>query len=241
MPTPAKRQVQADDTVQVNPSETSGPLVDAFLSQAPLFPAFLGVSIKNRMANRQSLQRIIPWVYKHSHTAMIVIGDYPHRHNLVALRGLSPHDALKKAMADGSRVFRTALDIVNTIEAEPGFTVCSAADLIETVDCRSILQTVARYFDRGGVFVRDVLQAVSDYANRAHPGSPKGHATRTLPILKDYMLEEIAMFLHIYRLGYSIEVYPGADMPIMRKIARAAYPTFPYTVPERTHVSIQVG
>ncbi len=234
-----EREERRDSAVRIHEKETSGPLVEAFLAGESPCPAFLGVSIKNKMANRRTLCEAIPWLSWHASAALVVIGDYPHRHNLVALRGFSPHGALKKAIADGSRALKTARDIARDIgNGNP--VVCSAADLIETVECRSVLQSLSAYFNQGGGFVKDVLQAALSYAAHARPDLPRSHATQVLPILKDYMLEEVAMFLHLHHLGYAVEVYLGADLPIMKNIALGRYPGFPYACPERTHVSIQV-
>lgn len=227
--------------MHVRESETSGPLVDAVLAGGRSCPAFLGVSIKNKMANRRALSEAIPWLQKHVSNGLILIGDYPHRHNLVALRGLSPHGALTKAIADGSRALRTARAIVDEIDAGSTMIVQSAADVIETAQCRSILRALSRYFDNGHVFVKDVLDAARDYTVRACPAFPRSHALKILPILKDYILEELAMFLTLYKTGYLVEVYLGPDLPIMRKIATGCYAGFPFKCPERTHISLDIS
>ena len=57
--------------------------------------------------------------------------------------------------------------------------------------------------------------------------------------LAEYVLEEIAMFISLYKQGYHIEVYSGADMPIMKGIVAGKYRGILHECPLRTHVSIQ--
>lgn len=237
---PAERQAPTTG-IELVRSESSGPLVEAFVAGRRPCPAFLGISLKNKMANKRALAKMIPWLAERATRSLIVIGDYPHRHNLVALRGLSPHGALQKAMADGTRTLRYAREITAACNGESSVTVHSAADFIETSGCRDTLRRLTAYFHEGGPFVDQVVSAAVRYANRACPELPAAHANCVLPTLKDYVLEELAMFLHLYDLGYLVEVYPGPDLPLMRNLATSAYERFPFQCPDRTHISIAVA
>ena len=194
--------------------------------------------MKNKMSNRRVLEIVIPWLHARASAAKVVVGDYPHRHNLVVLNGRSPDEALQKTIKDGRRALNAASAIVKEIGAESTITVCSAKDLIEDDKCRRIQHELTRYVDAEESFERDVLDDTLAYVNRVCPDFDKNKKHEASISLKEYIIEEIAMFLHLYYLGFLIEVYHGSDIPIMRKIAMSAYPDFPFACPKRTHVSI---
>lgn len=225
--------------IQVVDADTSGPYVLPFLQGQLPSSAFIGLSLKNRMANRRCLEELIPWVRERAGRVLVVVGDYPHRHNLMALRGLPADEALSKAMRDGRRTLRAARSVVSARCSGGGVTVCSASELIETASCRTILRTLETYYEAGGQFVHDVLSAAMRYARRA-AGPARFEMDEALPRLKQYLLEEIAMFLHLSSTGFDVEVYPGPDLGLMQAIAQASYDSFPFSCPHRTHIAVSV-
>lgn len=58
--------------------------------------------------------------------------------------------------------------------------------------------------------------------------------------LREYMIEEVALYLYLYQQGFTTEIYPGRDMKVLRKIAANQYRGFPYDFSERTHISVAV-
>lgn len=231
-------------SVEVVDAETSGPLATPFLRVERPAPGFLGVSVRNRMSNRAALQALIPWFMERVTSGCIVIGDYPHRHNLNAIRGLCPESALRKAMAAGRRPRKTAESIVASSQDIGRINVISAADVIETTSCRAKHHAISHYYNSNALagtdFVRDVLRSALQYAQRVQPDLPRSHIASVLPVLKDYVLEELAMFLELHSLGHFVEVYPGPDLRLMRRIARREYIEFPVFCAERTHISVKV-
>ena len=226
--------------VDVVEAETSGPLVAPFLRGAPRFATFVGVSIKNRMSNKRRLALLIPWALQRSGSLSIVVGDYIHRFNYMAVEGLPPADAAQKAFSSGKRALRAARSILSEARAEDRAVVLSSLDLTGTIECQAIYKDVLRYYDRNATFVSDVTEEVSSFLSRTcqdHDITTGGR----LEVLKSYVLEEIAMFLHLYNTGHLVEIYPGPDLAIMRNIAAGHYDDFPFQCPHRTHVSVCVS
>jgi len=59
--------------------------------------------------------------------------------------------------------------------------------------------------------------------------------------LVEYLLEEIAVLLHLHaNAGIPIEVHHGPDLPVMRKVASGLYPGDPFSIPERTHIAVEL-
>jgi len=234
---PDRDDLTEEDGVHLLPEQTSGPFVEAFLRASPPSPCFLGLSIRNKMSNRSRLEVLIPWVARRAHTLTVVIGDYIHRHNLIAFNEMQISEAARKAFALGSRATRAARRILS---GRTGCRVLSSADLTETPGCKQILKAVSEYYASEPTFMRDVTAEVTAFAARALPKSTAARTGHLLTVLKDYVLEEISMFLYLYDCGHAVEVYPGADLTIMRSIALGLYPRFPVPCPWRTHISVNV-
>ena len=227
-------------TMRVVLENTSGPLADAFCSGHVRPPCFLGVSLMNKMANRRDLSVIIPWIADRAGPTKIVIGDFIDRHNRMAFEHLGFSVAAEQALRKGRRATRYAHEIVAQHGLQDRVQILSSAQLTETSECKTITDEMSRYYAKGDLFAQDVVQEIRAYLERSSRGEMEG-ATQTFELMKRYVLEELSMFICLYQAGVHVEVYPGADLAVMRRIAEGAYHRFPYTCPKRTHISIQVS
>lgn len=238
------RAVKTHPAVIVDQTETSGPLVEEFLAGHRTTACFIGLSVRNRMANRGSLRNLLPWALslaqKNSLPVRIVVGDYLTRHNLIALDGYDLTKASEKALKLGDRPRRYAREIVRELGVEHAVLVQSCRDLLGTTRCGAIVSTLNAYARSNRRFADDLAEEARRFVARRDIAEENGADDALIHQLVCYVVEETAMFLLLYEMGYRVEIYPGADLRIMRLIATGAYREFPFPCPERSHVAVQL-
>lgn len=223
---------------------TTGPLIQQFLAGHRTAACFIGLSVCNRMANRRSLRELLPWVLrlaqKNSLPVRIVVGDYLSRHNLMAFDGHDPAKAGTKALKLGERPRRYAREIVRELGVENTVLVQSCGELLRSTRCAAIVSMLNAFAGSNPRFAWDLAEEARSFIRRRNITGKNAADEALVQQLVCYVVEETAMFLLLYEMGYRVEVYPGPDLRIMRLIATGAYPGFPCPCTERSHVAVQL-
>ena len=238
------RAAESRATVIVDRPETTGPLIEQFLAGHKTTACFIGLSVRNRIANRRSLRVLLPWVLrlaqKNSLPVRVVVGDYLSRHNLIALDGHNPTEAGAKALKLGDRPRRYAREIVRELGVENAVLVQSCGELLGSTRCAAIVSTLKAFAGSNPRFAHHLAEEARRFIARRRITGKNAADEALIQQLVCYVVEETAMFLLLYEMGYRVEVYPGPDLRIMRLIATGAYPGFPFPCPERSHVAVQL-
>ncbi|MCG8093092.1 MAG: tRNA-dependent cyclodipeptide synthase [Candidatus Thiodiazotropha endolucinida] len=233
-----------DHIISIVDEETSGPLAQRFIDRS-LGDAkvFVGICIYSPLSNYRYLKEYIPWVLSHASRTLIVIGDYVERYNDPTWKKGSEEIASKKVLARGRKI-RSGIERV--LKEFPEYMDCVQIgnwyDDILTYEFKKIHHEVVSAYQSDLNFQKDVDVAVLSYLN----SSRRAKDLRLAPNYKSreascaYILEEISYFIFTILNDYYIEVYPGKDMRIMRKISEGSYKSLNYDLTKRTHVSIQV-
>ena len=227
-----------NQTIEVVNAYTSGPLVKSFLARQKPAPSFLGVSIRNKMSNKSHLRVLIPWLLARSEKTCIVIGDHIHRMNFMAFDGLSHSEANLKAFNAGKSVTKCLRSIISGLQINGTVEILSSAAITETPECQNLLRNILTYYHLNHPFSEHVEKELADFLYRVP--SDRQPPKETYGLLKDYILEELAMFLYLYSAGFKIEVYPGPDLRLMQNVVLGSYSNFPFSCSERTHIAVRI-
>ncbi len=223
-------------------TESSGPLVRGFWNgQRPA--AFVGVCLNHRMSTASFLSTFLPWVAERTSRLLVLVFDYLERHNEIVFNGLPESEAAERVMKRGEAAAdscRSALRGEGLAEGQDFF-LRSYRDEIETPGYKALHQSVSDAFAHNPAFAEDVRSSASEFVARMDSAKPKRFRNHTpqrdTHRLHEYLLDEIAMYLHLFQAGYTVEVYPGPDSPVLQNIALGKYGIFPEYA-ERTHVSV---
>ena len=229
--------------IEINYSETRGTNVDDFRNLGTNLSCFIPICIYSFMASRVFLQDYIPWVVSSCSKSKIIIGDYLERHNIMVFNSISEDEAICKAKKRGDKIRRIIDSILPTIESNNSVTVCSCRDEIETLGCKRIADNIQTFATNNPSFEADLNEQTQLMLNGTQRLSKPHHAeisTNSMTQLHNYMVEELALYIHLYNQGITTEIYPGRDMKILRKIASDQYEGFPYDFINRTHISVAV-
>lgn len=229
--------------IDINLSQTCGPNVEDFLNPQPKSSCFIPICLYSFMANRLFLQEYLPNVISRCLRAKILICDYLERHNIMAFNSLSEDAATEKAKIKGEKIAQIIADVLELSGYKNGVQYYSCRVDIERDKCRSIAQALRQFVGSNDRFKADLDEQVQLMINGTRRLSNLTSSSITSSMmnqLREYMIEEVALYLYHYQQGYTTEIYPGRDMKVLRKIASGQYAYFPYDFSERTHISVSV-
>lgn len=201
--------------------------------------AFLGVSLKNRMSNPPNLRNSILWLARYVPFSLVVIGDMYYRHNLMALRKMSLESATEAAIKEGRRIQRVALRAIEDFGFSDRVEVITAAQLMGWDDYSPMLQMVRELFAASNEFAEDARSSAREYLGRVDPAGSGDHGK--LNVLKEFVLEEVALSLQLYAQGFILDVYPGDDLHALQGITSGRYPGSPFRCTGRTFISLDLS
>ncbi len=218
---------------------TNGTLVEAF-EAAVKVPCFLGLSPRTSYLGASKLTAVLTWLIPRCSRLIIIEGSFVARWNLAA-NGSLREDEVRRAA--GLKHQRARQRLARVLRNVPGSHIASVMDWTAEIEkCRfqALLSSVKGYFACNAKFKEMIEAIVSPRIARRPASRPQYRCPEKGQILRQYVFEEIAMFLHLYGLGYWVEVYPGHDLPILQMIGTGAFPDFPVSCPLRTHISIRL-
>ncbi len=229
--------------VEINYSETSGPNTEVFLNGSNSLACFLPICPYSFMANRAFLEEYLPWILKRCSRATVIIGDFLERHNIMALKQVSEAEAVSKAEKRGRKIERIIESLLSEIEIDATVVLDSCRPDIESAECRKIVQTIREYCGQNPLFRTDVENQTHLMLRRSQRASIRRISsidTATMNQFREYMIEELALYILLYQRGYTTEVYPGRDIKVLRSMATNQYPDFLCDFSKRTHISVAV-
>lgn len=222
-------------TFVINQGETSGPEVAAFEAGRLEHGVLVPLCPYSFMINKSFLSEYLPWVASLVGKSHIFIGDYWERHNIMLQDGVDERAALRKAMQYGDKVRSTIAGILDRNSLHHAFEVIDVQGVCGERPYLDILDALVEYSNSNREFQEEVLGTAKGYLIRKSPTifmKPDSIASSSA-----YVFEELAFYLYANTKGWGVEVYPGADLPILRKIFGGRYAGFPIETRPRTHIS----
>jgi tRNA-dependent cyclodipeptide synthase len=230
----------ARDLPRVVMNESYGPKLEDVIAGKRPAPAFLAVSLKNKMSNRSHLSRTISWISAHAPRAIVVIGDIFYRHNLMALREMPADTAHSKALRDGKKVTRTAASVIDDLGLGDRVTVITAAELTSRADYLPFLEATQKLYGSNQLYAEDVDATARGFLDRVKPDANAEQAAEMVDRLKHFVLEEVAVSLQLYAAGFIVDVYPGPDLLALRRITAGHHVEEGLCCPDRTYVALEL-
>lgn len=176
---------------------------------------YMPVSMNNRLIRDSvALSEILGWIFEHADSCDAIIGDYLHRHNIM-MDGTDEAKSitLSKKLGDG---------LVELLQSKmkdfPGkvLNIRPVKEFYERLDVfNSKLNYYLGLYDNNAVFHEEIQFLIHQFLERqGHiDGSPK-----QIELCKLYILEELVVFEMLAEEGCNINIYPGKQLRVFKKI-----------------------
>lgn len=199
--------------------------------------AYVGLSLSNKISTSESsLAKIFEWTSENSNSFEIFIGDYCHRHNLEGIDGLEQDVALKKAIQDGKVISNRVSAVLEKLGNSKS-KIILASELKDNVDFIQYLETMKKLYEQNTLFRNLIEKATYEFFKRIAPQSTISQTTQEYS--RDYQLEELSFFQILSLQGYSMNIYPGAHIPIMKDIVNKEFKGLIPSLEELTLVELR--
>jgi len=225
----------------INPSETNGALAGQVVDEKQPVKAIIPICPYSFAANRRFLKGYLAAISRFCESGLVVVGDYLERTNIAVFDNVSLEDATEKALARGRKISRFVEEAVEQGGLGENLRIISCQEYVESEAFRQIVEELDEYQRNNPEFEKDVLRQTEIMAGNTTrvPGARKPFSKDEIVRLSRYLIEEIALYICLYREGYFVEFYPGRDLFILRQMAEGQYKEFPFEYTKRTHISVQ--
>jgi tRNA-dependent cyclodipeptide synthase len=184
--------------------------------------AFVGISLNNKtMASSNLLGLIFDWTHCNVGKFDLLVGDYLNRYNYQAFDGETEISAVAKAKQAGVEARKRLAPLISSPGSYENAAIISTATLCEHSAFTSRRAHFMRYYSDNSEFRGIVQEGVDAFLTRRHPQAANVPAIRDYCVA--YQLEELVMFEQLARDGYGVFVYPGAQLPIMKRLVSKSF------------------
>lgn len=212
-------------------------LPNAFLGNR----CYLGISVGNPSIMSPKLQCIFRWIDQHFDNCKILIGDYLHRTNEYIFYGKGLTDAIEKCRLLGV-IIQQQIESCMDIEIAYKFEMIHWENfLASTTEFTLELQHLRRYYNNNSLFKEAIHQSSELYIEKQIRNRqlyiPKEEAVL---ISIDYLLEEMAVFSVLAKMGYVTQIYPGEILPVLKSLNKGIYPDFKSNLKHAKYIEINI-
>jgi tRNA-dependent cyclodipeptide synthase len=179
--------------------------------------AFIGISLNNKtMEAPHLLNAIFDWTKQNVGAFDLLVGDSLTRHNYRAFDGQTEGAAFERAMKSGEEAKKFLESLLATAESNFSAEVISSYSLCEQRVFSNRLDHFERCYANNLEFKNLIDQGVDEFLLRRHSKSMRDRVKRDFCVA--YQLEELVIFEQLSAKGYSTFVYPGAHLPVMKRL-----------------------
>ena len=181
---------------------------------------FLGVSLSNPFFQGKHLERVLNWINNNFSECHIVIADHLHRFNEYTFNNKNTSEAEVACKRLGDEIYNNILLLTNSFHNQK-FKIYRWLNFTQTNDFILKSAQINNHFISDSEFRTSVLQSCEDFIDKQinrgyHIGITREDAVNKS---KEYLLEEMAVFSLLIGMGYTVQVYPGTQLKVLKELA----------------------
>ncbi|HKX31515.1 MAG TPA: tRNA-dependent cyclodipeptide synthase [Blastocatellia bacterium] len=203
---------------------------------------YLPVSLETKpFTTRPMLDAIVSWITDNFGGCAIFVADSIHRLTLQITRNLSPHEAKEEAYRLGSRFLEENRDLFanqNGCRFEL-LRASSVERMSESAEAKKVLESL---FRTNTEFASSIKSTAASFIDRRFKNQTEFCVDRSemMNLSCLYLIEEIALFSCLVKMGWGIDVYPGEELPVLIEIAEGKYPDVPAELRSRVNIALKL-
>jgi len=226
---------------RVDNAQSCGPYLEAIRVGGSDARAFIGVCINHRMQGERYLGSLLSWTLERVGFLRVVILDSLERHNVQVFNQRTPYEAACQVLAEGDRVFRRARRLLAEMGAKHA-SVVRFGDLLRQPQYSGAIREIEALYRSNRSFHEAVHRELDAFIGTVIRSRPQRYEHYVYPQdvapLAQYLIEEVGVYLALFREGFSVEVFPGRDSALLVDLAAGQYGEAFQDYSARTHVSL---
>jgi len=186
---------------------------------------YLGISINNPFFRDEHLPPLLKWMDHHFDECIILIGDYLHRINEKILSDKNDEQAIASCITKGD-VLQGVIEAEINLLGSTRFNVIRWKTFLdEHPEVESEKHRLYEFCHSNPEFKKDVLKSCTEYIDKLMQRE-RIYLGREEAVLasQEYIIEEMAVFSVLIDQGYTVQVYPGSHLQVLKNLANKKFP-----------------
>lgn len=202
---------------------------------------YLGISIGNPQFRGESFQVLLEWISHHFDECLIVVGDYLQRYNEHIFYNRQAKEAEIESLRMGDAFLKESEKYLSLLPKEK-FRVTRWKSFLDSPEYHKAKKILDELFVSSFEFRESIDKTSTEFISRQmkNKKSPVVDKKTAIALSTQYLLEEIAVFSVLVENGWAVEVYPGAEIPVLVDIAAGKFPHIPPALKQRINVELRI-
>lgn len=214
------------------------------ISQKELFlhrRCYLGISIGNPQFRGESFQVLLEWISGRFDECLIVVGDYLQRYNEHIFYNRQAKEAEIESLRMGDAFLKESEECLRRLPEEK-FHVTRWKSYLDSPEYHKAKRILDELFVTSFEFRESIDKTSAEFISRQmkNKKGPVVDKKTAIALSTQYLLEEIAVFSVLVENGWAVEVYPGAEIPVLVDIAAGKFPHIPPALKQRINVELRI-
>jgi len=204
--------------------------------------SMLGISVSSPIyQDQEKLSTLFKWLsenYSHTH---IIIGDYLHRINEAINYGKTTSDAIEKSLYIGCLIDSQITIELNKYPKEM-FTVSHWKDCIyENSNFHSKYNNLTEAYKTCNSFRESIQNIANNFIEKqSSKGEISLNRNEAIDLSINYIIEEMAVFSLFIDMGYTVQLYPGTTLPILKELANGMHSEVDTNLKQGTYIDLKI-
>jgi len=186
---------------------------------------YIGASLNNPFFTGKHFPLLIQWIDNRFPECVIIIGDYLDRYNeLIFNKNDKMYSAIKTCLRKGTELKK---HISNELEKTKKckFHINHWLEYYNYSSFQDKLDFLNKVFKSHKDFKDSVLGSCREFIDRQSSKCLKIHVPKekALNLSSEYIIEELAVFSILAELGFTVQVYPGKQLDVLKKLANTEF------------------
>jgi tRNA-dependent cyclodipeptide synthase len=176
---------------------------------------YLGMSMNNMaFKNEILLREIIRNISDNTDSYYLLVGDYLHRYNEQIYSGFDEEFAIQSTKKTGNTLVNFFKKIADEFPSK--YTILYTHELVDNNDFDKKYQRFVNLYTTNSDFFKLINYTIDVFLRRQKELHVTNEKAREL--CRSYLIEELVIFEILAEKGLKVNIYPGNQLPIMKKL-----------------------
>jgi tRNA-dependent cyclodipeptide synthase len=202
---------------------------------------FLGVSLSNPFFQGKHLERVLKWIDENFAECEIIIADHLHRFNEYTFNGKNGKEAETECIEMGKQIHERIKFLTQSLQSKK-FKINHWLSFINTKEFDVLSKNINDNFSNNDAFKECILKSCEEFIEKQLGRGYHIFVTKDEAInkSKDYLLEEMAVFSILINRGFTVQIYPGTQLKVLKQLANKKFPTIDNNLSRGIYIDLSV-
>lgn len=203
---------------------------------------YLGVSINNTFFYGPHFELLLKWVSSYFDECVILIGDYLNRRNEFIFNNKTEKDAIENSLVLGDELYAKINLIITQLPSQKFKLYRWKQFLDDNPTAMKVKDDLENIYNTNENFKSEILQSCTEYITRLLNKKRTISISKEEAIIqsKEYILEEMAVFSILIEKGFTVQVYPGTQLKVLKDLANGEFPELNTNLKQGIYIDLSV-